>query len=83
METKTYFRVIYKDSSYASENFNTIEEAIKRANERSSIRIDTTNSNDRETFIWSGDLCTVVKVVETIEYLSMVERYKGKTCFDI
>ena len=78
MKTTTFYRVMPNDKSFSSEDFISIDEAIERANKRNMIRIDTTNSNDKETFVWSGDNCKLYKVTQTIEPLDMVERNQDK-----
>ena len=69
--TRTFYRVVPESHSMATEDFRTLEEAIKRANQRNTIRIDTTNSNDDKKYIWGGANCTVVEVTEVIRPMNI------------
>ena len=79
MEKKIFYRVIPEFSGYATMDFESLEDAINKANERNKIRIDETNSSEKDKFIWYGDNCKIVKVTEITEFISISEINKSKS----
>lgn len=59
---RTFYRVLPEYKGYAPEDFETLEEAIERANYRNSLRI----AKDEKERIFKSDNCTIQKVEETI-----------------
>ena len=76
-EIRMFYRVV--SDSYASVNYNKIEDAIQKANEMNTIRVDTTNSTDLNTFVWYGANARIEKVTEIVESVSIRERNRNKS----
>lgn len=69
METKTYYRVRPEHYGYAPEDFEVFEDALKRANERNSLRLTPTYHG--KNTVYSGDNCILQKVTITIEKITV------------
>jgi len=66
-ETKTYYRVRPEHNGYAPEDFDTIEEALKRANERNNLIPHQYFKGE----FYSGSNCKLQKVTVTIEDITV------------
>lgn len=65
--TKTYYRVRPESNSYSPEDFDTLEEALERANKRNSLRITDYNNGT----VWKGDNCKIQKVTVIVEEITV------------
>lgn len=72
MITKVYYRVRPEHFGFAHEDFDTPEEALKRANERNSLRPHKFYSGDSifKGRFYKGDNCKIQKVTITIEEIT-------------
>lgn len=72
MTTSVTFRVRPEHLGYSHEDFNTIEEAIKRANERNSLRPHEYYEGNSvfKGLLYKGDNCIIQKVTTTIEEIT-------------
>ena len=72
METRVYYRVRPEHFGYSHEDFNTLEEALKRANERNSLRPHEFHNGDSvfKGRLYKGDNCKIQKVTVTIEEIT-------------
>lgn len=72
METKVYFRVRPEHFGFAHEDFETLDEALKRANERNSLRLHEFHSGESvfKGKLYKGDNCKIQKVTITIEEIT-------------
>ncbi|MCT4190259.1 hypothetical protein HZP50_07105 [Elizabethkingia anophelis] len=59
---RTFYRVRPEYKGYAPEDFETLEEAIERANDRNSLRV----AKDEKYRVYKSDNCTIEKVEEII-----------------
>lgn len=64
-ETKVYYRVRPEHFGFAHEDFENIEDALKRCNERNSVRKAEKFYN--ELHLYKGDNCKIQKVTITVE----------------
>lgn len=68
METKVYYRVRPEHFGYSYEDFEVFEDALKRANERNSLRL--ADGCHGKNAVYKGDNCILQKVTVTIERLT-------------
>ncbi len=61
-EPRTFYRVRPESNSYSHEDYDTLEEAVKRASERNSLRI----SEDEKDRVYKSHNCIIQKVEQTI-----------------
>lgn len=67
MKTNTYYRVRPESDSFSHEDFETLEEAIKRASDRNRIKPVDYDANK----VYKGDNCRIQKVTVTVEEISL------------
>lgn len=66
METNIFYRVRPESLGFSHEDFNTIEEAISRANARNSVRVQKGETD----LLYKGDNCVIQKVTITVEHIT-------------
>jgi len=72
MEAKITYRVRPEHFGFAHEDFDTLEEAIKRANERNVLRLHELHHGESvfKGRLYKGHNCKIQKVTTTIEEIT-------------
>lgn len=73
METNVYYRVRPEHYGFAHEDFKTLDEALKRANHRNSLRPHEFHSGESvfKGTLYKGHNCKIQKVTITIEEITL------------